>query len=168
MTIRIIVNDLLTTTTPFMKDVIRLLSASHSVEPLFVQKFTDAYKMVETQPMADLYLLRSHAPCTIETARLLEERGALVINSGKATEMGQDRVLMSNLIQQAHLPWPKTWILNHFGEDLSAEILAEASYPLIVKARYVYDGVYIDKVNNEQQLKRLAGYWPVEPVILQA
>jgi len=65
------------------------------------------------------------------------------------------------------LPCPTTWFLKHFQDDLTDEFIAQLSFPIIMKCRYAYESLSVDKVDDADQLRKLAYYWRNEPVILQ-
>src|SRR5205823_666190 len=92
----------------------------------------------------------------------LEQRGALVVNSWASSSACQDRVAMSQRMQQAHLPWPLTWSL---AEPENAP--AEWRFPLMIKSRYSYRGDLVAKVDGPEQLQLLARQRKQAPFILQ-
>src|SRR5436305_14966951 len=96
---------------PFMRDVLRLLGETHTASMLYVPVLpgSKAYEEAISGPLADIYLLKSHVPRTLEIARILEERGALVINNWASTLACQDRKQLFNGIIKAGLPCPTTW-----------------------------------------------------------
>ncbi|QBD81396.1 hypothetical protein EPA93_37660 [Ktedonosporobacter rubrisoli] len=154
--------------TPTMKDVLRQLSANHQITTISVSTVADAHAIMHTrEALADVYLLKSHTPGALEIARLAEEKGIRVINSWKATQACQDRAFLSELFLAEDVPWPRTWVLDRFEQDLSEDMLSALTFPLMVKARYAYEGVFVDKVDTLEQLKRLATYKSLEPVIIQ-
>ncbi|HEY7417809.1 MAG TPA: hypothetical protein VH593_21680, partial [Ktedonobacteraceae bacterium] len=96
---------------PVIGSALQHLRRNHTVRLLDVNSlsFAEALAEEERYPLADLYLLKSHAPQALELARELETRDALIVNSWAATLACQDRVLMAERMRTAQLPWPRTW-----------------------------------------------------------
>jgi ribosomal protein S6--L-glutamate ligase len=155
---------------PVIAVALRQLSATHTVRLLDVRTLTGAEAIAEEEkhPMADLYLLKSHAPQALDVAHVLEQQGALVINSWASSVACQDRVLMAQRMHEAHLPWPQTWSFPTLARLLSdRDFLASLSFPLIIKSHYSHRGDLVDKVRTIEQLQALAAEWSQEPVVLQ-
>lgn len=155
---------------PVIAVALRQLSATHTVRLLDVRTLTGAEAIAEEEkhPMADLYLLKSHAPQALDVAHVLEQKGALVINSWASSVACQDRVLMAQRMHEAHLPWPQTWSFPTLERLLSdRDFLAGLSFPLIIKSHYSHRGDLVDKVRTIEQLESLAAAWSQEPVVLQ-
>src|SRR5260370_40268653 len=95
---------------PVIAVALQKLEKKHKVRLLDVRTLTgeQAIAQERTHPQANLSLLKSHAPQALETAHCLEQRGALVVNSWASSIACQDRVLMSQRMSEAHLPWPHT------------------------------------------------------------
>src|SRR5215471_8714510 len=122
---------------PVIGVAIEKLRATHSVRLLDVRTLTGAEAIAEEEkhPVADLYLLKSHAPQALDVAHVLEQRGALVINSWASSVACQDRVLMAQRMHEANLPWPQTWSFPTLERLLSDhDFLASLSFPLIMKS----------------------------------
>jgi len=155
---------------PVIAVALRQLSAAHTVRLLDVRTLTGAGAIAEEEkhPMADLYLLKSHAPQALDVAHILEQKGALVINSWASSIACQDRVLMAQRMHEAHLPWPQTWSFPTLASLLSdRDFLASLSFPLIMKSHYSHRGDLVDKVRTIEQLQARASEWGQEPVVLQ-
>ena len=155
---------------PVIAVALRKLSASHTVRLLDVRTLTGSEAIAEeqTHPLADLYLLKSHAPQALDVAHYLEQRGALVVNSWASSLACQDRVLMAQRMDEAHLPWPRTWSFTSLEQLLTQQdLLATLPFPLIIKSYYSHRGDLVDKVHNVEQLQALAVQWSKEPVVLQ-
>lgn len=155
---------------PVIAVALQQLSATHTIRLLDVRTLTGAEAISEEErhPLADLYLLKSHAPQALEVAHALEQKGALVVNSWASSVACQDRVLMAQRMHEARLPWPRTW---HFAtlEQLLAdrEFLATQGYPVIIKSYFSHRGDLVDFVRNPEQLEALAVNWSKEPIVLQ-
>jgi ribosomal protein S6--L-glutamate ligase len=146
------------------------LGATHNVRLLDVRTLTgtEAIAEEEKHPLADLYLLKSHAPQALDLAHVLEEKGALVINSWASSVACQDRVLMAERMREANLPWPYTWSFTTLGSMLTdRDFLSKLPFPLIIKSYYSHRGDLVDKVESIEQLEALAVEWRQEPVVLQ-
>jgi ribosomal protein S6--L-glutamate ligase len=129
---------------------------------------TEAIAQEKTRPLADLYLLKSHAPQALEVAHYLEQQGASVVNSWASSVACQDRVLMAQRMHEAHLPWPHTWSFATLKDLLAdSHLLATLPFPLIIKSYYSHRGDLVDKVHNVEQLQALGTQWSQEPVVLQ-
>jgi len=155
---------------PVIAVALRRLSATHNVRLLDVRTLTgdEALAEEEKHPMADLYLLKSHAPQALDVAHALEEKGALVVNSWASSVACQDRVLMAQRMREANLPWPYTWSFATLGSMLSdRNFLTSLPFPLIIKSYYSHRGDLVDKVDSIKQLEALAAEWSQEPVVLQ-
>src|SRR5437868_12631972 len=96
---------------PIIGAALQQLSRNHTVRLLDVCKLTGTQAIAEEEmhPLANIYLLKSHAPQALETAHHLEQRGALVLNSWASSLACQDRLLMTQRMKEAGLPWPHTW-----------------------------------------------------------
>src|SRR5258708_20590266 len=83
---------------PVIAVALRQLSAIHNVRLLDVRTLTGAEAIAEEEkhPMADLYLLKSHAPQALDVAHVLEQKWALVIKICASSAPSQDRVLMAH------------------------------------------------------------------------
>ena len=155
---------------PVIAVALRQLSATHNVRLLDVRTLTgvEAIAEEEKHALADLYLLKSHAPQALDLAHALEEKGALVVNSWASSVACQDRVLMAQRMREANLPWPYTWSFTTLGSMLTdRNFLTNLPFPLIIKSYYSHRGDLVDKVQGIEQLEALAAEWSEEPVVLQ-
>jgi ribosomal protein S6--L-glutamate ligase len=155
---------------PVIAVALQQLSATHSIRLLDVRPLTGAEAIAEEEqyPMADLYLLKSHAPQALDVAHALEQKGALVVNSWASSVACQDRVLMAERMREANLPWPNTWSFSTLGNMLNKrDVLTSLPFPLIIKSYYSHRGDLVDKVDSVEQLEALAAEWSQEPVVLQ-
>jgi ribosomal protein S6--L-glutamate ligase len=155
---------------PVISVALQALSTRHTVRLLDIRTCsgTEAIALEKEQQPADLYLLKSHAPQALELAHSLEEDGRRVVNSWSSSRTCQDRVLTTELMQAAHLPWPQTQAFSTLAEALSdPQALASVSWPLIIKSRYSHRGDLVDKLKDISQLQPLAANWSQEPVVFQ-
>ena len=155
---------------PVIAVALRQLSTTHNVRLLDVRTLTgvEAIAEEEKHPLADLYLLKSHAPQALDLAHALEEKGALVVNSWASSVACQDRVLMAQRMREANLPWPYTWSFTTLGSMLTdRNFLTNLPFPLIIKSYYSHRGDLVDKVHSIEHLEALAAEWSEEPVVLQ-
>ncbi|HLX57238.1 MAG TPA: hypothetical protein VKR83_09460 [Ktedonobacteraceae bacterium] len=155
---------------PVIAVALQQLSAIHTVRLLDVRALTGAQAIQEEEryPLADLYLLKSHAPQALEVAHVLEQKGALVVNSWASSVACQDRVLMAQRMHEAHLPWPRTWHFATLESLLSDEVfLATLTFPVIVKSYYSHRGDLVAFVRSLAELQKLAIDWSQEPIVLQ-
>jgi ribosomal protein S6--L-glutamate ligase len=155
---------------PVIAVALQQLSQRYTVRLLDVRTLTgaEAIAQEEQHPLAALYLLKSHAPQALEVAHYLEQRGAVVVNSWASSRACQDRVLMSERMKEAHLPWPQTWSFSSLANLMAQqEVLATLSFPLIIKSYYSHRGDLVDKVDTVEQLQALMGQWSQEPIVLQ-
>ncbi len=142
----------------------------HSVRLFDVRTLTAAEAIAQesASPLADLYLLKSHAPQALEVAHYLEQQGALVVNSWASSHSCQDRVLMAQRMDEANLPWPRTRHFSTLGALLQQpDVVSSLSFPLIIKSYYSHRGDLVDKVNSLADLQTLASQWSQEPVVIQ-
>lgn len=155
---------------PVIAVALQQLSTTHNIRLLDVRPLTGTEAIAEEEkyPVADLYLLKSHAPQALDVARALEQKGALVVNSWASSVACQDRVLMAERMREANLPWPYTWSFSTLGSMLDhRESVASLPFPLIIKSYYSHRGDLVDKVDSVEQLEALAAEWSQEPVVLQ-
>ena len=155
---------------PVIGVALQKLRATYTVRLLDVRTFTDAEAIAEEEqyPLADLYLLKSHAPQALAVAQHLEQKNALVINSWAASVACQDRVLMAQRMHEAHLPWPVTRSFSTLGNLLEdREMLLSLPFPQIIKSYFSHRGDLVGKVDNIEQLEALAPEWSQEPIVLQ-
>jgi ribosomal protein S6--L-glutamate ligase len=170
MQICLIIDNPETKDHPIIAVVLQKLSVVHSVRLLDVRQLTSAEALAEEQrhPLADLYLLKSHAQQAIDVAHALEQRGALVINSWASTLACQDRVRLAQRMEEEGLPWPHTYNFISLAQLLEQhDLLTTLPFPLIVKSRYSHRGDLVAKVDNVEQLTLYAPQWSQEPVVLQ-
>jgi ribosomal protein S6--L-glutamate ligase len=155
---------------PVIGVALQQLSATHNVRLLDVRSLTDVEAIAEEEkhPLADLYLLKSHAPQALAVAYALEQQAALVVNSWASSVACQDRVLMAQRMRDANLPWPFTRSFSTLGSLLAdREMLASLPFPLIIKSYYSHRGDLVDKIDSIDQLEALAAEWSQEPIVLQ-
>ena len=155
---------------PVIGVALQELKSVHTVQLFDVQGLTnlEAVKTVQQQPLADLYLLKSHAPEALAAAYTLEQQGRLVVNSWWSSLTCQDRVLMSKYMRDAHLPWPSTQHFSSLAHLLAQpNLLATLSFPLIVKSHFSHRNDLVAKVDTLDALQSLAPQWSAEPIVLQ-
>jgi glutathione synthase/RimK-type ligase-like ATP-grasp enzyme len=170
MQICLIMDNPETTDHPVIAVVLQKLSVNHSVRMLDVRGLTSTEALEEEQrhPLADLYLLKSHAQQALDIAHTLEQRGALVINSWASSLACQDRVPLAQKMDEGHLPWPHTDYFPSLAQLLEQhDLLTTLPFPLMVKSRYSHRGDLVAKVDNAKQLTSYAPQWSQEPVVLQ-
>jgi ribosomal protein S6--L-glutamate ligase len=156
---------------PVIAVALQQLSARHKVRMLDVRGITGPTCIAQEaqHSLADLYLLKSHAPQALELAHDLEQRGAKVVNNWAASVACQDRVLMAQRMNEANLPWPQTRHFATLDEALQQQqTLASLSFPLIVKSAYSHRGDLVAKVDSPAELQALSPEWSQEPIVLQA
>ena len=154
---------------PVIGVALQKLSETHQVRLLDVRSSIGAQAITQEKefPLADLYLLKSHAPQALEVAHYLEEQGALVVNSWASSVACQDRVLMSERVKEAQLPWPETVFFPTL-ENLLSQPLSTLTFPLIIKSHYSHRGDLVGKIDSVEELQALSPRWNKEPVVLQA
>src|SRR5436190_15767157 len=155
---------------PVIAVALQKLEKKHDVRLLDVRTLTgeQAIAQEQTHPQADLYLLKSHAPQALEAAHYLEQRDALVVNSWASSIACQDRVLMSQRMGEAHLPWPHTQYFPSLENLLAqAGVLSTLTFPLIIKSHYSHRGDLVGKISSVEELQALAPQWSKEPIVIQ-
>ncbi len=155
---------------PVIAPALKELSSNHTIRLLDVRTLTGEEAIAEEAQFAraDLYLLKSHAPQALDLAHALERQGALVVNSWAASVACQDRVLMAQRMNEAHLPWPHTDSFATLAALAADEaLLARQSFPVILKSYFSHRGDLVAFVRNKEQLQVLAKEWSEEPVVLQ-
>lgn len=155
---------------PVIAVALQALSARHSVRLLDILALSGAQAIAleATHQPADLYLLKSHAPQALELAHSLEMSGHQVVNSWSSSLACQDRVLMTEQMEIAHLPWPQTRAFTTLAEAASDPSLSTATnWPLIIKSRFSHRGDLVDKLRSKEQLEALLPNWSEEPIVFQ-
>lgn len=155
---------------PVISIALHKLSQRHKVRWLDVQALTSiqAIKQEEMHSLADLYLLKSHAPQALDLAQYLEQHGLLMVNSWAASTACQNRVLMAQRMYEAHLPCPHTSYFSSLKALLDQqELLSTLTFPLIIKSHYSHRGDLVGKLHSLAQLQALMPQWSQEPVVLQ-
>lgn len=155
---------------PVIAVALQDLSARHTVRLLDIRALSGAQAIAlekEQQP-ADLYLLKSHAPQALELAHVLEQDGKRVVNSWSSSLACQDRMLMTEQMRKAQLPWPRTWSFSTLAEALrDPAVLDTYSWPLIIKSRYSHRGDLVGKLDHPAELQALTADWSQEPIVFQ-
>ena len=170
MTICLIMDNPETTHHPIIAVALEQLRTTHPVRMLDVRTLTSdkAIAQERTQPLADLYLLKSHSSQALDVAHFVEQQGAFVVNSWAASVACQDRVSMTEHMLQANLPWPRTQSFTTLADMLpQSEAQTYLPYPFIIKSRYSHRGDLVAKIESTAQLQALAAQWSQEPVISQ-
>lgn len=155
---------------PIIAVALQTLSARYSVRLLDIRTLsgTQAIALEAENLPADLYLLKSHAPQALELAHALEQTGRRVVNSWSSSLTCQDRMLMTQRMQAAHLPWPQTRTFATLAEAVHDPSLStSAAWPLIIKSRYSHRGDLVDKLTSKAQLEALLANWSQEPIVFQ-
>jgi ribosomal protein S6--L-glutamate ligase len=155
---------------PVIAVALQKLSDRHAVRLLDVRNLNSERAITQEQKNtpADLYLLKSHAPQALDLAHYLEEQGMQVVNSWDSSVACQDRVLMTERMEKAGLPWPRTQYFPSLASLLEqAELLENLSFPLIIKSHYSHRGDLVGKVDSVAELQALAPKWSQEPIVLQ-
>jgi len=155
---------------PILAVALQALSSRHTVRLLDVLTLsgTQAIALEANNQPADLYLLKSHARQALELAHALEQTGRHVVNSWSASLACQDRTLMAERMQAAHLPWPETRTFATLAEAVDDPVLsAPSAWPLIMKSRFSHRGDLVDKLSNIGQLQALLAEWSQEPIVFQ-
>jgi len=154
---------------PVISVALQKLSQTHAVRLLDVRTSTGEQAIAREKnfPLADLYLLKSHAPQALEVAHYLEQQGATVVNSWASSVACQDRVLMAERMKEANLPWPQTTFFPSL-EQLLSQSLSTLTFPLIIKSHYSHRGDLVGKIDSAEELQALAPRWNNEPVVIQA
>ena len=154
---------------PVIGAALRDLRSRHAVRLLDVSGLSSerAVNCGRGHPLADIYLLKSHAAQALELARDLEQRGACVVNSFASSAACQDRALMAQRMREARLAFPCTWVLSSLAEFLQhPDRLSAAGFPVLVKSRYSRRGDVVEKVDGIEQLCAVA-HRTGEPVVMQ-
>ncbi|MEO7019287.1 MAG: alpha-L-glutamate ligase [Ktedonobacteraceae bacterium] len=155
---------------PVIAVALQELSNRHTVRLLDVRGLTgiEAIAREEEQHPADLYLLKSHALQALELAQTLEQAGRLVVNSHASSLACQDRVLLTDQMRAANLPWPHTWHVPTLDAVLHDSGLSQVfSWPVIVKSRFSHRGDLVDKLDTIAHLQALIAQWGKEPIVFQ-
>jgi len=170
MNICLIMDNPATSHHPVIGIALQKLREKHNVRLLDVRTLTgkEALAQEQTHLQANLYLLKSHMPQALDVAHYLEQCGALVLNSWASSVACQDRVLMSERMSKASLPYPHTqYFLSLENLLAQSSILSTLAFPLMIKSRYSRRGDLVSRSNSLEELQSLALQWDKEPVIIQ-
>ena len=153
---------------PVIASALQKLHKTHTIRLLDVHGRSHTQALAEEQrhPMADLYLLKSHAIQALDVAHHLEQCGAQVVNSWAATNLCRDRAAFCETLQHAGLPTPETHLVSELS-DLFKQPLTSYTFPIMVKSRYSRRGDVVAKVDSIAQLEALLPVWGQESVVLQ-
>ncbi|MEU9113634.1 alpha-L-glutamate ligase [Streptomyces sp. NPDC048483] len=151
---------------PLLAATTELLTDRHQVEFLDPASWTGPAEPIDASPagLADVYLLKARTPRALALAALLEERGAVVINSAVATARCQDRVEMAERARAAGLPFAESRYVPALTQLAAA---GEPPGPLVIKSRHSRRHDLVARADSAAQLRALAAAWPDEPVIVQ-
>lgn len=155
---------------PVIAVALQDLSHRHTVRLLDIRGLTntEALAREKEQPSADLYLLKSHAPQALAVAHMLEQAGKKVVNSHASSLACQDRILLTEQMHAANLPWPRTWHVPTLAEALNDPQIGQTiSWPVIIKSRYSHRGDLVDKLDSFAQLQALLPQWGQESIVFQ-
>jgi ribosomal protein S6--L-glutamate ligase len=144
---------------PLLAATTALLTPEHQVETLDPNTVGEV-----SEPLADVYLLKSRTPRALTLARDLERGGAPVVNSAAATALCQDRTAMADLAGRAGLPFAATRTLTTLTQLVSGPRLPG---PVVVKSRHSRRHDLVARIDNDVQLRKLAAAHPQEPVVVQ-
>ncbi|MFJ9415223.1 RimK family alpha-L-glutamate ligase [Streptomyces sp. NPDC101227] len=153
---------------PLLAAAAELLAPRHRVESLDPRddRWACPAEALDATPgdLADVYLLKARTPRALALAAVLEERGAVVINSAAATARCQDRVEMAELARGAGLPFAGTRYVPTLAQ-LAAD--GEPSAPLVIKSRHSRRQDLVARVDSAARLHALAADWADEPLVVQ-
>ncbi|MFI9050746.1 RimK family alpha-L-glutamate ligase [Streptomyces sp. NPDC053427] len=153
---------------PLLAAAADLLAPRHQVESLDPgdASWSHPAAALDAAPgrLADVYLLKARTPRALALAAVLEERGAVVVNSAAATARCQDRVEMAELARGAGLPFAGTRYVPTLAQ-LAAD--GEPSGPVVIKSRHSRRHDLVARADSATQLRALMADWADEPVIVQ-
>jgi ribosomal protein S6--L-glutamate ligase len=112
----------------------------------------------DLQPSADLYVVKSHTELALGLAGLLHARGARLLNPYPSCVAAQDKICACNLLREAGVPVPRTWVTADLG-------LLRPLLPLVLKPQRGHRGVGIAVVRDEADLAAVGT--PAGPVVAQ-
>lgn len=150
---------------PLLAATAALLTSGHHVETLDPGGAGAVPEAAQaSEPLADVYLLKSRTPRALALARGLERRGAPVVNSAAATALCQDRTAMAERARLAGLPFARTRTFATLAQLSSGPRL---SGPLVVKSRHSRKHDLVARLDDDSQLREFAAVRPQEPVVVQ-
>lgn len=114
--------------------------------------------------LADVYLLKSRTPRALALARLLETRGAPVVNTPAATARCQNRVDMAELARRHGLPFAATTAVGPLAA-IAADHIPDG--PVVIKSLHSRRDDLVALAGTPERLQELATAWPEEPVVVQ-
>lgn len=119
----------------------------------------------DSEPLADVYLLKSRTPHALRLAAALERRGAPVVNPAAATAFCQDRTAMAERALCAGLPFAPTRTYPGPAE-LAADPWALCR-PLVVKSRHSRKHDIVVRLDTGAAVRDFAARCPDEPLVAQ-
>ncbi|MFG2722146.1 RimK family alpha-L-glutamate ligase [Streptomyces sp. NPDC048416] len=148
---------------PLLAATAHVLEAEHRV----VAVHPETAGLGPSQPLADVYLLKSRTPRALALARALESQGIPVINSAGATALCQDRTAMAERAREAGLPFAATRAYGSLTDLLGVVAAAGQPGPLVVKSRHSRRHDLVARVDSPARLAEFADDWGDEPVVVQ-
>ncbi|MEW6212528.1 MAG: ATP-grasp domain-containing protein [Acidobacteriota bacterium] len=115
----------------------------------------------DLRPSHDLYILKSHTELSLSLAGILHCRGARLLNPYPACALTQNKIVVSNLLQQAKVPAPRSWVT----DDLSLLKPVAEEATLIIKPHLGHRGAGIYKIEKPEDLDSVPK--PQAPIIIQ-
>lgn len=110
---------------------------------------------------ADLYLLKSHTELALSYAGSLHLRGERILNDYGACVVAQDKVTASQVMREAGVPTPETWLVGTVG---AAAALAQDG-SLILKPNRGHRGADVTVVHEPGALTAVE--MPPGPILAQ-
>lgn len=169
MDICIIINHL-ESKNPAIKQLEECLQDTYTIRrlPVLTQTLEEAIAEDESHPSAALYILKSHTREGIALGHYLEQRGATVINSPKATSICDDRALTQSMLEAAHLTSPRTLVFSSLEKALADQNwMTDFPFPLIIKGRYCEKKQPVTKVDTLEELQAAAEIYGAREIIIQ-
>jgi ribosomal protein S6--L-glutamate ligase len=153
---------------PLLVEVTALLTRHHRVRCVDPDAADhEAAARAEAADPADVYLLKAHTPRALALARLLEERGARVVNSAAATGLCQDRLRTAQRMADAGLPFPRTLAVSTPAALSVDDVATWPGCPLMIKSRHNRRDDLVARLDGPEELRETAVRWPHEPVVVQ-
>jgi ribosomal protein S6--L-glutamate ligase len=141
------------------------LGERHDIGSLLTETLDERTVQREQSDPADVYLLKARSARALALAAAVEDVGARLINTSRATSLCLDRAAMAERLADAGVPHARTVHLPRLA-DLGRRG-AGIGFPAVVKSRRSRRGDLVEKLETAAAARPLLEAWADEEVIVQ-
>lgn len=150
---------------PVLTATLDRLGERHDVRAVLTETLDERALQREQDDPADVYLLKARSPRAIALAAAVEDVGARLINTSRATGLCLDRAAMAHRLSDAGVAHARTVHLPRLADLLGGD--ARVEFPAIVKSRRSRRGDLVEKLATPAAARPLLEKWADEEVIVQ-